>query len=280
MEASSVRPAQLTDCRQRRPEIRRAAVNVLVPRAVGAECVLHDPPGMATAIPDITASGLYLAFEDGTRLPLTFQGVEERSRRVLDDCEKVPPAVLEAEAFQLCTICPKRGSGDTCHAIRPILAVFECVDAYSSHAPVTAAYCDAHGDRRLTITTETTLQRALQYVSLLSVLYHCELGKTYWPYFEGVHPLMSVEDMVIRVYLNMFWACGGDRAGVKGLVERFHREITITTCCQMARLRLICHSDALLNALILTQIASEFLIDNIEELIVARQRQFGQSYFG
>lgn len=234
---------------------------------------------MATTIPDIKGNGLYLQFQDGRTLALTFQGVEERSRRILADRAKVPLHVLEAEAFQLCDVCPKKGSGDTCHAIRPILAVFDSVDSYPSFSKVIAAYGMTRGTDRLTLTTETTLQRALQYVSLLAVLYHCELGKTYWPYFEGVHPLMDVEDMVIRVYLNMFYACGGDRPRVHALIDQFHRDITITTRCQMARLQLICHSDALLNALIVTQIASEFLADNIEELIARRQQQFAQTYF-
>ena len=109
--------------------------------------------------------------------------------------------MLEAEAFQLCSVCPKRGSGDSCHAIRPIIAVFDAVDAYPSYAQVTAAYSVANdGTDRHTITTRTTLQRALQYVSLLSVLFHCERGKEFWPYFHGVHPLMTVEELAIRVY--------------------------------------------------------------------------------
>ena len=236
---------------------------------------------MDTTIPEITTNGLYLMFENGKSLALTFEGVEERSRRVLSDPQKVPLKVLEAEAFQLCDICPKRGSGDTCHAIRPILAVFDCVEGYPSYAPVTAVYSAARdGKDRQVITTSTTLQRALQYVSLLSVMYYCELGKEYWKYFQGIHPLMHIEDMVIRVYLNMFWACGGDRERVRVLVERFHNEITTTTQCQLARLRLISYSDALINALILTQIASEFLVDNAEELIKQHQERFGHSYFG
>lgn len=59
---------------------------------------------MPTSIPDVTANGLYLLFDNTETLALTFDGVQEKSRRLLTDPEKVPPQVLKAEAFQLCDI--------------------------------------------------------------------------------------------------------------------------------------------------------------------------------
>ncbi len=222
-------------------------------------------------------SGLYLTFADGRTVVLTHAKIEERSLALLADPAKVPPRIHEAEAFELCTICPKRGSGDTCHAIRPILAVWEHFDDHESFEPVVAVYRGA--DRPRLVAVETTLQRALQYVSILSLLYYCEMGKNYWRYFAGVHPLMDTEEVVVRVYLNMFWASGGDLAKTRALVTKFNEEITVTTNCQMERIRLFCHQDSFLNALILTQLASEFMAFNVDEVIERHLATFEQSFF-
>ncbi len=221
--------------------------------------------------------GLHLEFPDGERLALTPDHIQERALALLADPAKIPLDVQEAEAFQLCTICPQRGTGDTCHAIRPVLAVWEVFDRYASYDPVKAIYC-SHADGTV-VSAETTVQRALQYVSVLCVMYDCEVGKKYWKYFYGVHPLMATEGLVVRIYLNMFWACGGDKARTQNLIEQFHREITITTKCQMDRIRLFCKNDSLVNALILTELASLFLTMNVEQLAQEHIEKFEQSFF-
>jgi len=223
---------------------------------------------MAQPAASIHAAGLYLQFPDGTSLDLTADKIEARAQQLLCDPAQIPMAVRDAEAFQLCDICPKNGSGDSCHAIRPILAMWDHFDNYVSHDRVLAVYRDANG---LVISADTTMQRALQYLSLLSIMYYCETGKKYWRYFHGVHPLMATDDVVARVYLNMFWTCRGDVERTRALIGTFHDEITTTTHCQMERIRLFCRSDAFLNALILTQIASEFLSMDAEGHV---QRQF------
>lgn len=230
--------------------------------------------------PDARGHGLHLHLPDDTWVSVTPEWVEARSHAVLDDPSRLSPDIREAADFQLCSVCPKRGSGETCHAIRPIIAVFDRLDAYPSSAPVTAVYVPRqNGQDRQVNMAETTLQRALQYVSVLSLLYYCEVGRQYWRYFCGVHPLTPVEDVVMRVYLNMFWACGGDRERTRALATRFHDEITTTTRCQMARLRLICHSDALLNALILTQVASAFVVDRAEAMVGERLEEFDAGFY-
>lgn len=188
--------------------------------------------------------GLYLRMADGEELALTAENIGAATRALFADAKKVPPSVHEADAFHLCSICPLRGSGDTCHAIRPILAVWDRFDRYPSHEPVTVEY-RAMGSEYV-VAAETTLQRALQYVSVMSLMYYCEVGKQYWRYFCGTHPLMAVDDLVSTVYLNMFWASQGDVARTHKLIDAFHRDITTTTQCQMARLKLICHSDSFL----------------------------------
>jgi hypothetical protein len=223
-------------------------------------------------------SGLYLLFPDGTTLALTPELIAARAQALLSDPIRIAPQVKDAQSFQLCDVCPKRGSGDTCHAIRPILAFWENIDQYFSYDQVTAVYRDA-GSGTITV-AETTLQRALQYLSILSLLYYCETGKKYWPYFYGVHPLMDTEDVVARVYLNMFSASGGDAGKTRALVSAFHDEISTTTRCQMERIKLFCSHDAFLNALILTQLAAEFLADHAEETLRSRAEAFAQAAFG
>lgn len=226
---------------------------------------------------ELTQPGLYLRFPDGESLALTSESIENRARALLSDPKRIPVHVREAEAFQLCSICPKRGSGDTCHAIRPVMAVWEGFDRFASHDRVTAVY--RSGADGTVVSADTTVERALQYVSVLSLLYYCEVGKKYWPYFYGVHPLMATEDIVVRVYLNMFWACGGDHARTHALIEAFHDEISTTTRCQMERVRLFCQNDSLLNALTLTQLASEFLAMNVEQTVQQHVEKFERSYF-
>lgn len=221
--------------------------------------------------------GLYLLFPDGKKLTLTHGMIEERSEAVLANPEKIPPQVKAAEEFQLCSICPMRGkSGETCHAIRPILAFWENIDQYVSYDHVTAVYRGNEGDKILV--AETTMQHALQYLSIMSLMYYCETGKKYWKYFYGVHPLMATEDVVIRVYLNMFWMSGGGIEKTRALITKFHDEITTTTRCQLGRIRLFCRHDSFINALILTQLASEFLAMNAEEVIRRHVESFNQSF--
>jgi hypothetical protein len=217
-------------------------------------------------------SGLYLFFPDGTNLALTHSLIDARAAAILSDPLKIPLRVKDAEAFQLCTICPKRDSGDTCHAIRPMMAFWENLDRYFSHEQVTAEYWEAESG--LAISAETTMQRALQFLSILSLMHYCEVGKKYWKYFYGVHPLMETDDVVVRVYQNMFWATGGNAARTRELVTRFHDEITTTTHCQMERIRLFCTTDAFTNALILTHVAAEFLAMDAEATVRRRVEGF------
>jgi hypothetical protein len=78
---------------------------------------------------------------------------------------------------------------------------------------------------------------------------------------------MDTEQVVVRVYLNMFWATGGHQGETRALINRFHEEISITTRCQMDRVRLFCSHDAFLNALVLTQLAAEFLSSDAEDVV-------------
>jgi hypothetical protein len=47
----------------------------------------------------------------------------------------------------------------------------------------------------------------------------------------------------------------------------------------MERIRLFCHNDVFLNALVLTQLASEFLAMNVEKTLRQRVETFERSFF-
>jgi hypothetical protein len=88
---------------------------------------------------------------------------------------------------------------------------------------------------------------------------------------------MPTEEVVVRFYLNMFWETGGVLERARSLIDTFHEEISITTQCQMDRIRLFCSHDAMLNALVLTQVAAEFLSMKAEELVRERAAAFDRS---
>ena len=56
----------------------------------------------------------------------------------------------------------------------------------------------------------TSVHRALQYISILSLMYYCEVGREYFKYFSGVIPFMDPLPIVERVYLNIYWDLHGD----------------------------------------------------------------------
>jgi len=58
------------------------------------------------------------------------------------------------------------------------------------------------------------MQEALQFVAIFSLMYYCEVGKQYWKFFLGIHPLMDPEEMITRIHLNIYWDCKGDKQKV------------------------------------------------------------------
>lgn len=216
--------------------------------------------------------GLYLIFPDSTCLKLTKENIESRCAALLADETKIPANVKKAKEFELCSICPKRGTSDTCHAIRPVLAYWENVDKYFSYDLVTAVYRGE--DPEMIQVSQTSMQRALQYLSILSLMHYCETGKKYWKYFAGVTPLTDIHEIVNRLYLNILYYCRGDKAQAQKVIEKFRDEIGVTSRCQMDRVRLICKHDAFLNALVLTQITSEILAMDIEKKVSKSFEEF------
>jgi hypothetical protein len=224
---------------------------------------------------DYPKAGLYLTFKDNNCLQLDHDQIEEYSAKFLNDPANVPESVKKAADFEACSICPLRDTGEFCHALRPVLPFLEVVDRYFSYDPVTAVYRSCAG---MISAVETTMQSALMNISILSLIGYCNKGKEYWKFFYGVHPLMPSQEVVCRVYLNVFWQFRGREEGINEWIEEFRSSIAITSDCQVKRLRLICKKDAVLNAFARTQILSEFLFVEPEILLQAAFQKFsGQS---
>ena len=121
---------------------------------------------------------------------------------------------------------------------------------------------DKGDEKGLCHVSYTSMQRALRYISNLSLMGYCQVGRKYWKYFSGTIPVMGTEEIANRVYLNIYWIHKGDKERVDQVISKLNSEIIITTQNQMERLRLICKNDALLNAFVLTHMTTDVLYEN------------------
>ncbi len=206
---------------------------------------------------DFREPGLYLLFPARKRIVLSRERIKSFARTFEGNLEQIPIGIRSAAAFQACAVCPERDRLKFCHALPATLAFFEELKEFKSYDRVSAVYRGPDGD--LICAPETTMQEALQFVVILSLLYYCEVGKKYWKFFSGVHPLMEPAELVNRVHLNIHWHCKGDGAMIEEVLQKFAAEIICTCECQMNRLRLICKNDALINAFVNTQSQIECL---------------------
>jgi hypothetical protein len=204
--------------------------------------------------------GLYLLFRDATRLALTRANIERITARYWSDPARIPPHIKQVVDFKRCGLCPLQGQHDLCDALRPVLPFLDVFDHFSSHDEVVAVYRSA--SQPMLFVAETTMHGALRDISLLSLMRYCQVGQKYWKYYYGIVPLMSDEEILDRVYLNMYWLNGGDQRKVDQEIGRYTREITMTAQNQIRRLALIAKNDAFLNALVHVQMTGELLSAN------------------
>ena len=203
--------------------------------------------------------GLYLRFKDGTQLSLTPENIERVTAEYWADPQKIAPDIKEAVDFQRCTICPLRKKTDLCDALRPILPLLSVVDRYNSYDSVLAVYKGTNNE--LYHVSDTTLQRAMRYISNLSLMSYCRLGRNYRKYFAGIIPVLATGEIANRLFLNIYWFHEGDAHIIDSVISNLNKDITMTTRNQLQRLRLICKNDAFLNAFILTHLMTEELND-------------------
>lgn len=202
-------------------------------------------------------AGLYLLFPDGNRLDLTEEIIHRTTRSFLDDPVRLPPEARAAAEYQPCEICPKRETAEICHAIMAFLPFVDQIDRYLSYDSVTAVF--RAQESNILHVRETTMQEALKYLSMLSLMHYCEVGRKYFPFFQGVNPLNTPEEMARCVFCNLHVNFGGDLEEMRQFVQQMQDEIAVTTRCQMDRLRLICRHDVFANSLVNFQMTAQWL---------------------
>ncbi len=210
-------------------------------------------------------AGLYLEMPNGKRVVLTRALIEEKTRTMLDNPALLPPEVRAAADFQACLVCPERDTAEICHAIMTTLPFFDDIDRYMSYDRVTAVFRESEGGSLLI--RNTTLQGALQYVSILSLVHYCEVGRKYGAFFEGVNPLMPQMEIAHAVFKNMYLACEGDLHILTDTLRTMQEELMETTKCQVKRLQLISKRDAFLNAFVATESTTELMLMQLEKMV-------------
>lgn len=206
--------------------------------------------------------GLYLLWADGNRLGLTRAYIDSCSERMLADPCAIPLSVRAAATYKPCDICPERDRAVICHAIMPVLPFLLEVDNYMSYDRVTAVYREDGSD--ILNVVETSMQDALKFICILSVMQYCEVGRQYHHYFVGVNPLMPPDDMAQAVYRNIFMDAQGNRERIAETILRMREELLHTTRCQMARVKLVCQQDAFLNAYVATYVVIQILFEILD----------------
>ncbi|MFH1395293.1 MAG: hypothetical protein ABIH09_03970 [Candidatus Omnitrophota bacterium] len=219
--------------------------------------------------------GLYLILPDSTILEMTKQNIETKAAEFWKDPDKINPELKNAVDLQRCSFCPLKGKDDLCDAMRPIFPFLDIVDKYMSFDKVFAFY---KGDEKnLLHVAETTIYKALTYVSILSLMQYCQIGRQYWKYYFGIVPVEGGQEMVNRMYLNMYWIHKGNNSEIDAVITKFVDQIRITSQNQVKRLNLICKNDAFMDAFVETQIITEFLSMDIEKQIEESFRKFKES---
>ena len=206
--------------------------------------------------------GWYLLWPDGNRLALTRPRIEDSTRQMLDDPERIPASVRAAAVYAPCDICPERDRAIICHAIKPVLPFIRDVDHCMSYERVTAVYREV--DSEMLSVVETSMQDALRFVCLISLMQYCEVGRKYARYFAGVNPLLPASDIAAAVYRNLFVEAAGNQTEIAATIETMSKELLHTTRCQAERVRLVCKQDAFVNAYVATYTVVQLLFETLE----------------
>lgn len=212
---------------------------------------------------DYPQKGLYLILKDSTKIILTRNQIEKTAEEYWNNPDKIPDKVKSAIEFQRCPFCYLKGKDDFCDAIRPILPFLGVIDKYVSFEEVIAVYKE--DDDKLLHVVDTTMHEALKYVSLLSLMQYCQVGRWYWRYYMGIMSLKGSKEAATRLYLNIYYLHKGSKDEIDKLISTFIEQIRITSQNQVKRMNLICKKDTFMNAFVSTQVVTDFLSMDIEK---------------
>lgn len=223
-------------------------MNLALASAPKATLPNETAAGMGLSSGDFEKTGLYLLLPNGERIVLTREKIEAFAHTFESNLDQIPDRIRNAVAFGPCPVCPEKCTAAYCHALPPTLAFIEELEGFKSYDKVDVIY--RGNGQALVWAPAKSMQEALQFVAILSLMFYCEVGRKYRKFFMGTHPLQSLQEMTTRIHLNVFWDCGGDTQKIGELLEEFAKEINCTCRCQVQRLRLVCKSDALMGAFI------------------------------
>lgn len=221
---------------------------------------------------DFEEEGLYLIFPDSSRIVLTRNNIQRVTKEFWENPEKISPKAKEAIEFQRCSFCPLKGQKDFCDALRPVLPFLEIIDQYVSFDTVTAVYKGKNKD--LYYVADTTMQEALKFVSIMSLMEYCQIGRKYWKYYLGIIPFMSGQEMARSLYLDIYWLNKGDMEAIKKTITLFEEQIRITSGNQIKRMGLICKNDVFMNLFVKMQAPTTLLSMNIENSLAKSFDEF------
>ena len=233
---------------------------------------MDENKSIGLGLNDYPQKGLYLILKDGAKITLTREHIEKTAEEYWNNPDKIPPQVKSAIEFQRCPFCPLKGKDDFCDAIRPIMPFLEIIDKYVSFDEVVAVYKD--DDSSLLQVADTTMQEALKYISLLSLMQYCQIGRVYWKYYMGIMPLKGGKEASTRLYLNIYNLCKGNKDEINKVISVFIQQIRITSQNQVKRMNLICKNDVFMNAFVNAQIVAEFLSMNIDKATAKAFEEF------
>lgn len=206
-------------------------------------------------------AGLYMHFDDGLNLEITEKVVRAEAERMERDMEAYPPEMRAAAEFSPCRVCPARDTAVMCHALPAIAPFLVQLNAYQSFDEMNAVYVDHCGkdESNLLYVSRTSLQRALQYVAMQSVLGYCEVGRLYFKYFSGIVPFAPAMTIAERIYANIMLEKNGDLKAVESVIEEMRSNLMVTMACQLKRVRLVSRTDVFMNAFVNLHMALEML---------------------
>ncbi len=213
---------------------------------------------------DYEQEGLYIVLEDSKPLALTRDNIEQTAKKFWDDPGKISSKAKMAAEFQRCDFCPLKKTDGLCDAIRPTFPFLDALDKYRSHDQVEAIYKDDRGGFCI---NRTTMQKALRFLSVLSLVYYCQVTRKYWKHFWGIMPFMKAQEVASRLYLNILYLSNGSKRIAEKSISKFKEEITITSRNQVKRMNLVCDNDAFMNAFVNTQIITDILSFDIGKLL-------------
>ncbi len=218
---------------------------------------------------DFTDPGLYILFKDDNSYHFSPKVIEQLSQEYWGDENKISEKTKGSFEFAKCGFCPDDRSSEICNGLKPLLPLIEMMEKYMSYEEVTAVFRNT--DKSL-IVKETTLQVALDYITMLSIMEYCEMTGTFSNYFDGVNPFSNrtVKQTCHQIYLNILHENQGNIAKTIKELNFFAERLKSSSNNRIRRLNLITTSDALANSFVRNTLSAQLLnlkAKNLEKML-------------